>query len=150
LRLARTKIPLFLWVPASAKHGSLAAPRWHQWGAPRGSHFEAAGASAARAVATCLPLIAQLFVGIFNKGQELPFAGAAPVPALAGSCIHRGSPARAAPRGAVDHDAGPSAELPADRSSRTVPRLRQTTHKTSLVAQQDKGLYLGANVECRQ
>ena len=57
------------------------------------------------------------------------------VPALPEDYIPRGSPARAAPRGNVDHDAAPSAELPADHSSRAVPLLRQTKHKASLVTQ---------------
>jgi hypothetical protein len=57
------------------------------------------------------------------------------VPALPEDYIPRGSPARAAPRGDVDHDAAPSVELPADRSSRAMPLLRQAKHKTSLVTQ---------------
>jgi hypothetical protein len=57
------------------------------------------------------------------------------VPALPEDYIPRGSPARAAPRGDVNHDAAPSAELPADRSSRAVPLLRQAKHKASLVTQ---------------
>jgi SRSO17 transposase len=57
------------------------------------------------------------------------------VPALPENYIPRGSPARAAPRGNVDHDAAPSAELPTDRSSRAVPMLRQVNSKASLVTQ---------------
>jgi SRSO17 transposase len=57
------------------------------------------------------------------------------VPALPEDYIPRGSPARAAPRGDVDHDAAPSAELPADRSSRAVPLLRKGKRKTALVTQ---------------
>ena len=37
--------------------------------------------------------------------------------------VARGSPARAAPRGELDHDAAPRAELPADRSPRAVSVL---------------------------
>ena len=46
------------------------------------------------------------------------------VPALPEDYIPRGSPARAAPRGDVHHDAASAAEFPADRSSRSVSMLR--------------------------
>ena len=57
------------------------------------------------------------------------------VPALPEDCIPRGSPARAAPRGDVDHESAPSAELPADRPSRAVSLLREGTRKAALVTQ---------------
>lgn len=57
------------------------------------------------------------------------------VPALPEDYIPRGSPARAAPRGNLDHDAAPSAQLPAGRSSRAMSLLRQTKHKTAFVTQ---------------
>ena len=57
------------------------------------------------------------------------------VPALPEDYIPRGSPASAAPRGNLDHDAAPSAQLPTDRSSRAMPLLRQTKHTTHLVTQ---------------
>jgi SRSO17 transposase len=56
-------------------------------------------------------------------------------PALPEDYIPRGSPARAAPRGDVDHESASSTELSADRPSRAVPLLRQGKRKTSLVTQ---------------
>ncbi len=57
------------------------------------------------------------------------------VPALPEGYIPRGSPASAAPRGNLDHDAAPRSELPTDRSSRTMSLLRQIKHKTAFVTQ---------------
>ena len=59
------------------------------------------------------------------------------VPALPEDYIPRGSPARAAPRGHLDHDTAPSAELSADRPARAVSLLRQgkPKRKATLVTQ---------------
>lgn len=57
------------------------------------------------------------------------------VPALPEDYIARGSPARTAPRADLDHEPAPAAELSVDRSSRTVPLLRQGKRKTSLMTQ---------------
>ncbi|MBK7517435.1 MAG: IS701 family transposase [Betaproteobacteria bacterium] len=57
------------------------------------------------------------------------------VPALPKDYIPRGSPARAAARGSLDHDATPSPELRTDRPARAVPLLRQSKRKASLVTQ---------------
>lgn len=47
------------------------------------------------------------------------------VPALPKDYIPRGSPARAAPRGDLDHEPAPTPELPVDRPPRAVPLLRK-------------------------
>jgi hypothetical protein len=57
------------------------------------------------------------------------------VPALPKDYIPRGSPARAAARGALDHDTAAQPELRADRPSRSMPLLRQSKHKATLVTQ---------------
>jgi|SRR5450755_694696 len=57
------------------------------------------------------------------------------VPAFPADYIPRGSPARAAPRARLDHDAAPPIELRAHRSSRTMPVLRARSHKATLVTQ---------------
>ncbi len=57
------------------------------------------------------------------------------MPALPKDYIARGSPARAAPRGDVDHDAAPTLELPSDRASRPVPVLRKSKRKATLMTQ---------------
>jgi SRSO17 transposase len=57
------------------------------------------------------------------------------MPALPEDYIPRGSPARAAARGALDHDATTQPELSTDRSPRTVPLLRQGKFKTPFVTQ---------------
>jgi SRSO17 transposase len=57
------------------------------------------------------------------------------VPALPADYIPRGSPARAAPRARLDHNAAPPIELRAHRSARTMPMLRARSHKTTLVTQ---------------
>jgi SRSO17 transposase len=57
------------------------------------------------------------------------------MPALPEDYIPRGSPARTAPRGDVNHESALSTELSADRPSRAVPLLRQGKRKTSLVTQ---------------
>ena len=55
------------------------------------------------------------------------------LPALPEDYNPRGSPARAAPHGDLDQDAAPLTELPADRSSRTAPLLRQGKRKATFV-----------------
>ncbi|MBC7989551.1 MAG: IS701 family transposase, partial [Luteimonas sp.] len=57
------------------------------------------------------------------------------VPALPKDYIPRGSPARAAAHGSLDHHAADQPELRADRSSRPVPLLRQSTRKATFVTQ---------------
>lgn len=57
------------------------------------------------------------------------------MPALPEDYIPRGSPARTAPRGDVDHESAPAAELPADRTSRAVPLLWKGKSKATLVTQ---------------
>jgi len=57
------------------------------------------------------------------------------VPALPADYIPRGSPARAAPRGPLDHDSAASFGLRARRASRAVPVLRSSSHKSTLVTQ---------------
>jgi hypothetical protein len=57
------------------------------------------------------------------------------VPAVPEDYVPRGSPARAAPRGDVNHDTASSTELPTDRSSRPVPLLRKGKRKATLVTQ---------------
>lgn len=57
------------------------------------------------------------------------------VPALPKDYIPRGSPARAAPRGSLDHDTAAPAQLHTDRSLWAVPLLRQGKRKTTLVTQ---------------
>ena len=57
------------------------------------------------------------------------------VPALPKDYIPRGSPARAAARGAFDHDTAAKPELRTDRPSRPVPLLRQSQRKATFVTQ---------------
>ena len=57
------------------------------------------------------------------------------VPALPKDYIPRGSPARAAARGALDHDTAPQPELRTDRPSRPVPLLRQSQRKATFMTQ---------------
>ncbi len=57
------------------------------------------------------------------------------VPALPKDYLPRGSPARAAARGALDHHTAAQLELPTDRPSRPVPLLRQSQRKATLVTQ---------------
>jgi len=57
------------------------------------------------------------------------------VPALPEDYIPRGSPARAAARGPIDHDATPLPELQTDRTPRPMSLLRQSKRKASLVTQ---------------
>jgi hypothetical protein len=57
------------------------------------------------------------------------------VPVLPEDYIPRGSPARAAARGPLDHDAAPSTQLRAARTPRPVSLLRPRKQKTTLVTQ---------------
>lgn len=57
------------------------------------------------------------------------------VPAIPKDYIPRGSPARAAARGDLDHDAAPAPQLSADRPARAVSLLRQGKRKATLVTQ---------------
>ncbi|MCA0240857.1 MAG: IS701 family transposase, partial [Proteobacteria bacterium] len=57
------------------------------------------------------------------------------VPALPEDYVPRGSPARAATRGQLDHDAAAPAQLRTDRPPRAVPLLRQSKRKPALVTQ---------------
>jgi len=57
------------------------------------------------------------------------------VPALPKDYIPRGSPARAAPPGAFDHDTTSSPELRTDRAPRAVSMLRKSKPKASFVTQ---------------
>ncbi len=57
------------------------------------------------------------------------------VPAVPEDYIPRGSPARAAPRGNLDHDAASAAQLLSDCSNGAMSLLRKSKRKTSLVTQ---------------
>jgi SRSO17 transposase len=57
------------------------------------------------------------------------------VPVLPKDYIPRGSPARAAARGSLDHDFATQTQLPTDRPSRAMPLLRQSKRKASLMTQ---------------
>jgi len=57
------------------------------------------------------------------------------VPALPEDYIPRGSPARAASREQLHHNAAPSTQLRPDRTPRAVPLLRKGTRKTTLMTQ---------------
>lgn len=59
------------------------------------------------------------------------------VPALPTDYVPRGSPARAAARVVLDHDAAPAAELPPDRPSGAVPLLRKGKRQASFMPQYD-------------
>ena len=59
------------------------------------------------------------------------------VPALPKDYIPRGSPARAAARGAFDHDTATQPELSPDRPPRTMPLLRASKRKATLVWSRD-------------
>jgi hypothetical protein len=57
------------------------------------------------------------------------------VPDLPKNYIPRGSPARAASRGSLDHDIAAQTQLHTDRPSRAMPLLRQSKRKATLVTQ---------------
>ena len=79
-------------------------------------------------------LMAERLVADKSVGGKKNFI-ARQVPALPKNYIPRGSPARAAARGNLDHDTATSTELSADRPARPVPLLRQGKRKTTLVTQ---------------
>jgi SRSO17 transposase len=84
----------------------------------RGFHHHAALSIAAYGFLMAERLVANEPVGDKKNSIERK------VPAFPKDYIPRGSPARAATCGDVNYDAAPAAELPADRSSGTVPLLR--------------------------
>jgi hypothetical protein len=93
----------------------------------RGFHHHAALSIAAYGF-----LMAERLVADKSVGGKKNFI-ARQVPALPEDYIPRGSPARAAARGHLDHDAAPAPELPANRPARAVPLLRQGKRKVTLV-----------------
>ncbi len=95
----------------------------------RGFHHHASLSIAAYAFLMTERLIADKPVGGKKNFIERK------VPALPKNYIPRGSPARAAACGPLDHDAAPSAELRADRAPRAVSLLRQGKRKATFVTQ---------------
>ena len=95
----------------------------------RGFHHHASLSIAAYAFLMTERLIADKPVGGKKNFIERQ------VPALPSDYIQRGSPARAAARGSLDHDTPAQPELRTDRSPRRVPLLRQSKRKTTLVTQ---------------
>lgn len=95
----------------------------------RGFHHHASLAIAAYAFLMAERLIADKPVGGKKNFAERQ------VPALPEDYIPRGSPARAAARGPLDHDAAPSTQLRAARTPRPVSLLRPRKQKTTLVTQ---------------
>jgi SRSO17 transposase len=95
----------------------------------RGFHHHAALSIAAYGFLMAERLIADKPVGSKKNFIERQ------VPTLPEDYISRGSPARAAPRVDLDHDAAPAAELPPDRPSGAVPLLRRGKRKASLMTQ---------------
>ena len=95
----------------------------------RGFHHHAALSIAAYGFLMAERLMAE------RAGGEKKSAPARQLPAVPEDYVPRGSPARAAPRGHIDHDAAPAAELPADRANGAVPVLRQNKLKIALVTQ---------------
>ncbi|MBS0427877.1 MAG: transposase, partial [Proteobacteria bacterium] len=85
----------------------------------RGFHHHAALSIAAYGFLMAERLIADKPVGGKKNFIERQ------VPALPENYIPRGSPARAAPRGDLDHKPAPTPELPVDRLPRAVPLLRK-------------------------
>jgi SRSO17 transposase len=95
----------------------------------RGFHHHASLSIAAYAFLMTERLIADKPVGGKKNFIERK------VPALPKNYIPRGSPARAAACGPLDHDAAPPAELRADRAPRAVSLLRQGKRKATFVTQ---------------
>ena len=95
----------------------------------RGFHHHAALSIAAYGFLMAERLVADKSVGGKKNFIERQ------VPVLPEDYIPRGSPASAAPRNELDHVAAPSAGLPADCSPRTVPMLRKSKRKATLVTQ---------------
>ena len=95
----------------------------------RGFHHHAALSIAAYGFVMAERLVADMTVsGKKNFIQRQ-------VPAVPKDYIPRGSPARAAARGKLDHDPAPAPQLSADRPIRPVSLLRQGKRKTTLVTQ---------------
>lgn len=95
----------------------------------RGFHHHASLCIAAYGFVMAERLIADKLVG--GKKNFV----ARQVPAFPENYIPRGSPTRAAPRGALDHDSAPSAELRIDRSARSMSLLRSSREKTDFMTQ---------------
>jgi len=95
----------------------------------RGFHHHAALSIAAYGFLMAERLIADKPVGSKKNFAERQ------VPALPDDSIPRGSPARPAPRGNVDHKSAPSAELPTDQPSWAVSLLRKGKGKIALMTQ---------------
>ena len=95
----------------------------------RGFHHHAALSTAAYGFLMAQRLIADKPVGGKKNFIERK------VPALPEDYIPRGSPARAAPRRDLNHDAAPTTELPADRPTRAVSVLRPRKRKVALMTQ---------------
>lgn len=95
----------------------------------RGFHHHASLSMAAYAFLMAERLIADKTVGGKKNFIERQ------VPAVPKDYIPRGSPARAAARGGLDHNAAAQAELPTDRPSRPMPLLRQGSRKATFVTQ---------------
>lgn len=95
----------------------------------RGFHHHASLSIAAYAFLMAERLIAEKPVGGKKNFIERQ------VPAFPEDYLPRGSPSRAATRGALDHDAAPRTQLRAARSPRSVSLLRSQQRKTSFVTQ---------------
>ena len=95
----------------------------------RGFHHHAALSIAAYGF-----LMAERLVADKPVGGKKNFV-ARQVPALPKDYVPRGSPARAAARGDLDHDTAAQLELRADLAPRAVPLLRQSKRKATLVTQ---------------
>lgn len=95
----------------------------------RGFHHHAALCIAAYGF-----LMAERLTADKPVGGKKNFA-ARQVPPVPTNYIPRGSPARAAPRVQLDHDASLSIELPVARTSATVPLLRTSDSKVTFVTQ---------------
>jgi SRSO17 transposase len=95
----------------------------------RGFHHHASLSIAAYAFLMAERLIVDRHVGGKKNFAELQ------VPALPADYIPRGSPARAAACGSIDHDAAPEPQLRAARTLRSVSLLRARKQKIALVTQ---------------
>jgi SRSO17 transposase len=95
----------------------------------RGFHHHAALSIAAYGFLMAERLVADKTVGGKKNFIE------SRVPSLPKDYVPRGSPARTAARGDLNHESAPAAELPADRSPRAVSLLRQGKRKATLMTQ---------------
>ncbi|MDP3857129.1 MAG: IS701 family transposase, partial [Stagnimonas sp.] len=95
----------------------------------RGFHHHAALSIAANGF-----LMAERLVADKSVGGKKNFI-ARQVPAAPKDYIPRGSPARAAARGHLDHHTAPAPQLSADRPTRPMPLLRPRKRKVTLVTQ---------------